>query len=61
MASPFQIDMHTAVCGHNPAVAREAVIDQRQSLIAFHVTGSPKEFIEHSVHNIFGRRDNPRY
>ena len=47
LAAARQIYMCNTVCKGELAIAREAVADQCQPLIAFDVTGTFEEFIEH--------------
>jgi hypothetical protein len=54
LAAARQIEVDTAICRLNPAIARKTVIDHCKTLVAFHVAWSLEEFIEHCIDNIFG-------
>jgi hypothetical protein len=54
-----KIDMQDTVCIRYFAIASESIEDQGESLIAFHVTRTLEEFIEHSADQVLRRGDKP--
>lgn len=54
LATACKIEISAAIRKCNPAIACKTVIDHRQSLVAFHITRSLEEFIEHCIDDLFG-------
>ena len=49
---PCEINIDTTVCKFHFTVTCKAVIDNRKSLIPFHIAGALKELVEHRIDNI---------
>lgn len=55
LALPGEINIHAAVQELDFAIPRKAIIDHCEPLIAFHISGTLEELVEHSTDYILRR------
>jgi hypothetical protein len=61
LAAACQVDVCNAISKGQSAITREAVQDERESLIPLDITGSFEELIEHRAQKIDVGRDKARH
>jgi hypothetical protein len=61
LAVPTEIDMHSPIRKHKPAIACKAVKYEAESLVSFHIAGTLEELIEDSSNALFRGKNDARH